>query len=85
MTFNGIPGVRLAALSYACHGRTRAELDEFVQSCVRVTRRQISLELRKLCITEAEGRLRLPDNVRPLWRRINAVAPQCPQRAGDAA
>jgi hypothetical protein len=32
MIFNGIPGVRLAALSFACQGKTRAELDEFVQS-----------------------------------------------------
>jgi hypothetical protein len=81
MTFNGTSGVRLAALSFACHGKTRAELDEFVQSCVRVSRRQISQQLRKLCITEAEGRLRLPDNVRPLWRKIYAVAPQCSQTA----
>ncbi len=85
MKFTGIPGVRLAALSFACQGKTRDELDEFLQDCIRVSRREITQELRKLCITEAEGRLLLPNNVRPLWRQIYAVATQCLQSAGDAA
>ena len=68
----GIGAIRMAALSYARHGKRVSELMRFIRERIDISRAEILRHCRDLGI-EVEypaRRLRLPKNVTPFWRGL---------------